>query len=352
MSDRAKNGPKPGASKRASPKRGGPKPPRKPPRRPNARAVATEVLFRVQTDGAWAAPTLDAAIGRARLDARDAALATAIVYGALRVLPSLDAALDTHLKRPGDLDDWTRAALRVAAFQIRHLPRVPPRAAVHEAVDIVRAKRGRLAGLTNAVLRKLRRPEDAAPPTRLEVPTWVAAKLEASLGAERAETYLASRPLPPPIDLRVEGDRATWAETLRAAAPDAQVEEGVAPRALHVRQAGDPRALPGWEEGAFTVQEQGSQLLGALLGATAGERVLDACAGRGGKTTQLARAVGDGGEVVAADLHEARLEQIEAACARLGLGAELELVPLDWTVGDGGLAPSFDRALVDAPCSG
>ncbi len=318
----------------------------------SARGVATQVLYRVAEGGAWAAPTLDAELRRAHLSDRDAALATAIVYGALRVLPELDAALDTHLDRPGGLDGWTRAAMRAAAYQIRHLPRVPARAAVHEAVALVKAKRGRLGALTNAVLRKLRRPADCAPPSRLAVPAWVADALRGSLGAARAEAFTAARTLPPPIDLRVETDRQALATELRAAGVN--VEPGRLPTALHTWGGGDPRRWPGYVEGRFAVQEQGAQWVGALAEAQPGERVLDACAGRGGKTAQLARAVGPGGMVVAVDLHEARVEQIPGELERLGLGdVPLETHTIDWRVGAGGLPEgSFDRIVVDAPCSG
>lgn len=318
----------------------------------SARGVATQVLYRVAEGGAWAAPTLDAELTRAGLSERDAALATAIVYGTLRVLPELDAALDAHLARPEGLDAWTRAAMRAAVYQIRHLPRVPVRAAVHEAVGLVKAKRGRLGGLANAVLRKIPRPEDAGPPTRLAVPPWVADALRRSLGEARAEAFLAARPLPPPLDLRVDGDREALADELRRVA--AEVTPGRLPTALHVRGGGDPRRWPGYAEGRFAVQEQGSQWVGALAQARPGERILDACAGRGGKTAQLARAVGPGGAVVAVDLHEARVEQIPRELARLGLSdVPLETHTIDWRVGTGGLAEgSFDRVVVDAPCSG
>ncbi|MEM9068529.1 MAG: transcription antitermination factor NusB [Myxococcota bacterium] len=314
----------------------------------SARWVATQVLFRVAKDQAWATPTLDAAIRSAGLDTRDAGLATAIVYGALRVLPTLDAATDAHIKKPKKVDAWVRAALRVATFQILHLPRVPERAAVHEAVAIVRQKRGKLASFTNAVLRKVRRPKAAAPPSALVVPAWVSSELRRSLGDERATAFLEARTLPPPIDLRAIRDREELIARLPGSKP------GRLASAIHVEGQGDPRSWEGYSEGAFAVQEQGAQWVGALVDAQPGERVLDACAGRGGKTAQLAQAVGPSGSLTAVDLHDVRLEQIEAEFERQGLSdVPLETRAVDWTVGTGGFSDgSFDRILVDAPCTG
>ncbi len=324
---------------------------RQPP--PTARGVATAVLQRVARDAAWATPTLDAEIRRAGLDRRDASLATAIVYGTLRSQRSLDEVLDAFLRDPERLDGWTRAALRVAAFQLRHLPRIPPRAAVHEAVEVVRAMRGeKLARLANAVLRKVRRPEDAAPPTRVEVPAWIEEALLESLGTERTHALTQPRELPPPIDLRVRDLTAPLADRIAEARPDATVR-AVGEHSLRITNAGDPRALPGFDEGAFIVQELGSQLAADALGAQPGERIADTCAGRGGKTLALLDQVGADGSVVALELHEARLDQLEARHQRLGeTGGTLEVLPVDLRVGVGGLAPDFDRVLVDAPCTG
>lgn len=320
-----------------------------------ARRVATRVLVRVATEGAWATPSLDAEIVRAGLDRRDAALATEITYGALRVLPELDRALDAHLTKPKKVDPYLRAALRAGAYQILHL-RVPPHAAVSDAVSLVKRERGpRLAGVANAVLRKIAaaRPEHPAPPERMEVPPWVAASNERALGGERAKLFLAARTLPPAIGLRaVRSAAEEAAAAIRAARPDAEVAtSAIAPRAIVVRGAGDPRSLPGYAEGRLAVQELGSQLVVELTGANAGERIADLCAGHGTKSLALAERV-ESGEIVSVDLYEEKLERAERERERLAIPARITTVALDLTVGTGGLGASFDRVLVDAPCTG
>lgn len=319
-----------------------------------ARRVATRVLQRVAVEGAWATPALDAEIARAGLDRRDAGLATEITYGALRVLPALDAALDAHLTKPSKVDPYLRAALRAAAYQILHLSRVPPHAAVSDAVALVKRERGpRLAGVANAVLRKLaaQRPSEPAPPDRMQVPAWIVASLTRALGEERARLFLAARPLPPPIGLRaVRSSADEHARAIREARPEAEVRtSALAPRGLSVRGAGDPRALPGCD--TLAVQELGSQIVVELAGAQKGQRIADLCAGHGTKSLALAERA-EGGEVVAVDLYEEKLERALRERERLKIDAPLETMALDLTVGTGGLGARFDRVLVDAPCTG
>lgn len=331
---------------------------KKPAPRRDARGVATVTLARVFVDQAFAARALDAELADAQLSERDARLATEIVYGTLRTLPELDTVLDKYLTR-GRPDAFTLAALRAATYQALYLGRVPAFAIVQETVGLVKAKRGdRLGKLANAVLRRVvsERPAEPKPPTRLRVSPWVEATLLQGLGQTRADATLALDERPPPLGMRVLGrfDVEAARKAIEAEAPRGQVSvSDVAPHALCGWGLGDPRKLSAYAEGQFAAQDEGAQLVGQLLDAKPGERVLDACAGRGGKTAQLAEAVGPTGHVTAADVHTAKLEQIAAELSRLGLsGVELATECIDFSVGDGGLEGRYDRALVDAPCTG
>jgi 16S rRNA (cytosine967-C5)-methyltransferase len=325
-----------------------------------ARSVAGRVLWRVAEEAAWVAPTLDAECRRARLAPRDAALAAQIAYGTLRVVPALDRAIDAQLDGdPARLDPRVRAALRGATFQLFHLARVPPHAVVDETVTSVRRSRGAgLAGLANAVLRKLAgaRPAEPRLPARLVVPAWLEAELGASLGPERVEAVLACTSEPPPLGLRVRfgADRERIARAIREERPRAEVAHGaLAPCALMVRRVGDPRTLRAWNEGAFVVQEEGSQLVALAPGTCEGERVADVCAGHGGKTTWLLHAVGARGRVTAIDVDARKLAALAKEVARLGLDAtRLDVRAADMAAGLAGLAGTQDRVLVDAPCTG
>jgi 16S rRNA (cytosine967-C5)-methyltransferase len=319
------------------------------------------VVVRVLRDKAFAAAALDADLERnVQLDARDRALATELAYGTLRLLGWLTKRLDRHATRGiGSVDVQVRAQLLVAAYQVLVLTRVPAFAAVDEAVNVVKALRGpRVAGFANAVLRKLaaepkpaaeeiaRAALDAADPA-------LARAIVSAIGEAGALRLLASEESPP-LGLRVENgaDRETWIARLREARPEATITKGrVSPLAIVARGAGRVTDLPGWEEGAWTSQEEGSQVVALSLGARAGETVLDACAGRGNKTGLLARMVGATGAVDAADLHPAKLERLVSELARIG-AAPRATFAVDWVAGTGGASGPYDRILVDAPCSG
>jgi len=321
--------------------------------------VANQVLLRLAKDGAWATPTLDAELRRADLDPRDAGLATEIVYGALRVLPELDRRINVHVTRPNKTQPVALSAMRVAAYQILHLSRIPVHAAVDEAVRWVRTQQGpRVGGFVNAVLRKLakERPENPSPPTELVAPRWLQKRIRAAIGDGPFHRFRSMRAMPPPLGIRIVDGTSTkdLSEALKSAVPGIQVVDSpFGNDALLVRSGSDPRRWPGYQEGKFVVQELGSQLVGQSAAARPGERVLDACAGRGGKTLQLLDQVGSEGSVVATDIHQHKLDEMDSNLKRLGLDANrLSREAVDLSVGDGGLEGGFDRILVDAPCTG
>lgn len=341
--------------------------PPRPSWKPSARGVAAAVLARVEKDRAFAAAALEAELSRAvQLDSRDRGLATEIVYGALRVRPWLEAELGKRAKKGIDkLDATTRAHLCVAAYQLCFLTRVPAFAAVSECVEAVRRVKGeRVAAFANAVLRGMGRDLDASRDdaaraamrqgaVAASTAPWLRASLARALGDEGAALFLEASLEVPPIGLRVEraGERDAWLAKLRASSEGASFEPGrVSPLAILARGAGKPQAMVGFAEGAWSVQEEGSQLVALALGAKEGDVVLDACAGRGNKTAMLARAVG-GGAVDACDLHASKLAQLGRELARVGLRARATYA-VDWSVGAGEVAAVYDRVLVDAPCSG
>jgi len=335
---------------------------------PTARLVAGKVLARTLRDGAYAAAVLDTELGRAaQLDARDRALATELVYGALRMRAFLDAELARGSSRGKlNLDPETHAHLLVCGFQLFGLDRVPAFAAVSEAVSLVRRARGeRVASFANAVLRRLS--ERAAKTTveqRVEAqvasaPEWLRAALDRALGAESAHAFLVSATAGAPVCLRVASPdrRPRVAARIRELAPGAVVTEGtISPLAVLVAGAGDPRALLAELASSaerVAIQEEGSQAIALSLGVVPGERVLDACAGRGNKTAVLAMALGARGEggCDAADVHPSKLARLRAELDAQELRLR-DTFAVDWSLGAGDATGPYDAILVDAPCTG
>ncbi len=327
-----------------------------------ARSIAAAVLERVWRDDAWAAPSLDAELSRRpRLDRRDRALATELVYGVLRT----SGALEQTLARFAKGNRWTKKALvkahiLMAAYELSFLDRVPDFAAVSEAVGAIKKDHGRqLAGFANAVLRKLAKATECGEPAArrqaiiASVPNWLRDAVCLALGdQQQADAFFAAAELAPPICLRlVRGQgRQEWIDRLAEAAPAATVSAAeLSDRCIVLRDAGAPSELPGAGE-AWVVQEQGAQLIARAVGASSADQVLDACAGRGGKTLLMAEQLLDGGAIDAADLHPAKLAKLRAAHPPASLR---HVHAVDWTRGSGELAGQrYDRVLVDAPCTG
>jgi 16S rRNA (cytosine967-C5)-methyltransferase len=304
-----------------------------------ARVAAFEVVRRVFEDDAYADRVLRGAVSG--LDDRDRALARQLAFGTVQRVRTLDHAIAAIGRRPvAKLDPPVRAALRLGAFQLGYLDGVPRYAAVNESVELVRrARLERAVSFTNAVLRRLadgirpllealleHTPQEAA--LRHSYPDWVAETWWRDLGAVGARDLMRAQNEPSELAVRlVRGEI------------DGRAAEDV-PGAWIVERV-DERALA---EGRIWPQSRGSQLAGLCVGARPGERTLDLCAAPGGKATMLA------GDVVAVEANEARAEEL-AANARLLGAAHVSVVHADGRE----LPPEltgFDRALVDAPCSG
>ncbi len=315
------------------------------------RAVAVAALMRVE-DGAYAHLSLPDVLRRSDLSGRDRAFVTELVYGTLREQQSLDRALRKHSRRPIDeLDPDVRAALRMGAYQLVH--GMSPHAAVGETVSTVD---GKVRGVVNAVLRSLQDgglPDPHSPGyVRGSYPRWIVEDLEAAYGVEDTAATLAAMNEPPAATLRVHAGRGTVESVIaEVEAAGGTVERGaLLADALIVRGAGDLARLDAIRDGRASVQDQSSQAVAALLEARPGEHVLDVAAAPGGKSAAVAEAMGDTGVVCAGDRHEGRVAVIRRGTERLALGSVVAFVA------DGRHLPfardSFDRVLLDAPCSG
>jgi 16S rRNA (cytosine967-C5)-methyltransferase len=293
------------------------------------RAVAAQVVQRVFEEGAYADRAFPSAAEA--LDARDRAFAQRIAYGTVQRVRTLDHAIETLARRPvRRLDPPVRAALRTGGYQLAFMDGVPTHAAVHETVELVRAAGlERAVPFTNAVMRRLaeglpdllaRLHEETPAAAALlhSYPDWIAHAWWRELGPEDSRALMRAQNEPPETAVRTpEGPKVV--DTIP----------------------------PDWLESGYAwPQSRGSQLAGAAVGARPGERILDLCAAPGGKATQLAAA---GADVVAVEKHPGRSREVEENARRLGV--ELTVVHADALELADDLV-GFDRALVDAPCSG
>jgi 16S rRNA (cytosine967-C5)-methyltransferase len=331
-----------------------------------ARRAAFGVLRRVEEEGAFAAPLL--ANLSPGLSAEDRGLAYELTLGVLRRQLWLDRVVEHFSgRKAGKLDAPVRLALRMGLFQLRFLARVPAHAAVNESVQLARAEGFRsAASFVNAVLRRATREPDFDPAAGIEDPLERIAiatshppklirRWAAAFGAEEAAGFADANNDPAPAAFRVntlKSDPESLVEKLRAEGLSLTPSR-VAPGAWRVEGgAGAGALLRGLaSEGLVYMQDEASQLVAHVLGAAPGERVLDACAAPGSKTTHLAALAEGRALVVAGDLHEHRLRVVAETCARLGVEG-VSLAALDAEAALPFAAETFDRVLVDAPCTG
>ncbi len=324
------------------------------------------MLRRIESQGAYASLALAGELERGKVEESERRLATELVYGVLRHDRRIDRAIEPLAPRGlGKLSKAALTALRVGAYQILFLDRVPAHAAVNDAASAARKVGGpRLAGFVNRVLRELASRGEPALPARddprfaeiaCSLPGWIAAELRAEVGPEALATAAEALTSPAPLWIRINSLRAgrdEVAAALIAERPRATAEpSAIAEHALAVTGFGSPETSDSFQRGLWTVQDLGAQLVTRLVAPARGELVLDACAGVGGKTTYLAELAGGEIDVDAADVAERKLDRLADGVRRLGT-PRVRPVRADLTSDATGLRPHYDAILLDAPCTG
>ena len=342
-----------------------------------ARWTAFRLLQRVEQTGALDDAAVDSSL-RALGDPRERSLAFELVYGVLRRRGTLDWRLNKLSKRPVErLPVPVATVLRLGAYQLLYLDRIPPSAAVNESVSLVKSLKslrgGEWSGYVNAVLRALLRepappwPDPADDPVaalsvRYSSPAWLVQRWIERYGTQRARHVCEAAASTPPLTIRANTLRVTrdaLRERLAQAGVAAQPTP-ISPVGLTVDTQGSIGDLPWFKDGGFYVEDEAAQLVPPLLDPQPGERILDACTAPGGKATHLAALMRNEGEIIAVDLKAARLRLLEENCARLGVSIVTPVEMDAARLGDVKAASSsstwfetpFDRILVDAPCSG
>lgn len=327
-----------------------------------ARSAALRALLRCEKNGAWSGAVIDAALREQGLESRDAALAARLCLGVLQNDRYLDYQID-RLAR-GSLEPRLRSILRLGAYQLLFLDKVPDHAAVSETVSLCRSVGlDRAAGLVNAVLRRLASEKDKLPPipgegtaaylsTRWSHPLWLAKKLIAERGYAFAEDFFRANNEPAPLCIQVNRLRVSPEDYIRAL-ERSEIPYRAFPELPGCLElpGGKVTELPGFEEGLFYVQDRAARYAAEAADVRPGMRVLDACAAPGGKSFAAAIAAGGDCEILACDIHEKKLRLIDSGAKRLGIGC-IRTRCMDARSFEPAFEGAFDRVLADVPCSG
>ncbi|MGW8313771.1 MAG: 16S rRNA (cytosine(967)-C(5))-methyltransferase RsmB [Desulfuromonadales bacterium] len=331
----------------------------------DARSGAFEILNRVE-QGGYADRLLDGFLARnPGMDPRERGLLTELVYGVLRLRGRLDFALARFSRQPlKRLEPAVLLLLRLGAYQLLQLDRIPAHAAVHATVELAhQLGMARVAGLVNGTLRSLVRernsidwPTPDKPRDYLQhvcsLPNWLAKELLRQFPNEQSCALAEALTGPAPHTVRtntLKTDRETLLAALEEAGHSAR-PCGYSPEGIIIENRG-PALLPCDRQGWYQVQDEASMLMAHLLDPQPGDKILDACAAPGGKTTHLAALTDNQASILALDKHLQRVSLINQGAERLGCkGIQTRCWDLT-RFPDFLAAESFDRILVDAPCS-
>ncbi|HEX3015028.1 MAG TPA: 16S rRNA (cytosine(967)-C(5))-methyltransferase RsmB [Desulfobacteria bacterium] len=331
-----------------------------------AREVALEVLNKVLLQDSFANLALQQAL-RENLSAADRGLVTEIVYGTLKQRLALDWHLQSFLSKPlKALPPQAQNILRIGAYQLLYLDKVPARAAINEAVNSAKSKGlNGLSGVINGVLRNLERnkqtlkwpSKEAEPAKYLSVayshPLWMVERWLKRWNFAAVEALCQANNEPAPTWLRTNTlriNRDDLAARLRAAGVDATCSSRV-PEGILISHFSAVEKLEPFQQGLCTVQDESSMLVAHVLGPEDGETIIDACSAPGGKTSHIAQLMQDRGTIRAFEIHPHKLQLVEGLCRRLGIDC-VTVRAGDATRLSELVSAPVDRVLVDAPCSG
>ena len=332
----------------------------------SAREAAMLTLAACERQGAWSDGYLKRILREQGLDKRDAALAARLCYGVLQNKLLLDWHLARFCKSSlASLDVKVLCNLRTAAYQLLFLDKIPPSAAVNEAVELTKqhCRNPRASGMVNGILRAMLREVEHPEPDahdkakylslKYSHPAWLVEEFLTLLGLEGTEALLAEDNRQPPTIAQVNSLRSSPAEladALRGDGVEVQPHPWLS-GCFMLHGTGDLERLPAFRSGGFYIQDAAARLAVIAAGVTLGSRILDACAAPGGKSFAAAIDMCDRGEIVSCDIHPHKIRLLEAGRDRLGLSVitpQLQSATEfreDW-------ADAFDTVIADVPCSG
>ena len=322
-----------------------------------ARSLALAVLEDVLVNQAYSNIALNKHLKGSQLSAADKGLVTEIVYGTVARKLTLEWYLSHFIEDRDKLDNWLYILLLLSAYQLRYLDKVPNHAVVNEAVELAKLRKKGSEKLVNAVLRRILREgwpdidsikrKNKRDSIAYSLPVWLVSKLKEEYGEERAQAIFKSLLVRNKASIRVTNlSRKEEIKALLEATDSPLAATGL------VKEQGHFAGHDLFSEGAITIQDESSQLVAPTLDLQGHEQVLDACAAPGGKTAHMASFL-TSGKVTALDLYDHKLDLIQENAERLGVADRVQTQKLDARkVHEFFEKDSFDKILVDAPCSG
>lgn len=329
------------------------------------RQAALKALAEIEKHDAYSNLVLKRILRDDTLDARDKAFVTELVYGTVSRRLTLDWVISrVSTTKLSKLSFWVLQILRLGAYQLLFLDRVPASAACNTSVELAKKYAPRSGGFVNGVLRNISRKKEELQlenirtgslsgdlSVRYSFPEYLVQDWISQFGEELTEALLKSLLERPDLSIRVNTLKATPEEVMRELEGYRTLPGRFLPEALVLRGVSDISGTPAFSEGRITVQDESSMLATALLDPQPGDRVLDACAAPGGKTTHMAQRMQNRGHITAWDIHEHKMDLIRENAERLGINI-IEVQQRDASEPAEDRHDSYHRVLVDAPCSG
>lgn len=330
----------------------------------NVREVALEILISIEKNQSYSNLLLNKSIETHKLNPKDTGLLTELVYGTIQRRDALDYFMDPFLKKKNKIEKWVKNLLRLSLYQMVYLDRIPERAAIFEAVEIAKRKGHKgISSMVNGVLRSIQREgvpsldEIKDPVERIAVetshPVWLVKRWADQMGIEEARRMCEENLRPPAQTARANTSKLSPEQLIdRLASEGFEAEKGILSFDAIKARSGNMATTKAFKDGLLTIQDESSMLVARALGVEEGERVLDSCAAPGGKTTHIAELLKGTGSVVSLDLHEHKVKLIKEQAERIGL-PNVSVQAMDARkAGEHFDEESFDKILVDAPCSG
>ena len=329
------------------------------------RKLALEALYKIDKKESYSNIVLDELLNKNRnvLSNKDINFISELVYGVTTWKLTLDTIIQKYSKiKIKKISPWVINILRMGAYQIVFLDKVPKSAAVNESVNLCKKYGGKSVGFVNAILRKVEKSDylelfeiknDIEKISKTtSMPEWIVRELNKEFDPEKVNEICENSNLKPKITIRINNLKITKNEFKKSLqSKEIEVEDGIIEDFLYLKNVKNITNLDEYKKGLFTMQDESAGLTALVLNPKEGESILDCCSAPGGKTTYIAELMNNKGNVIAWDLYKHRLDKVQENSKRLGIDI-IKTEENDATVLKEEYIEKFDKILIDAPCLG